>query len=702
METVTEQIHNPDHLAAAQAELDEADRQEILNTARRVEMMHKIAQYRWWLATNVHELANGEKLDFERWPFQEEMYKSDAQYLVLMGATGWGKSVFLVVDDIARAAIAGFRVIHVLEKTSKRDTFVKKEIDPVLHRVEYYKHLMKAAAKEKAAEADSISVKQIGDGEIIFLGAKEPSDFFTHRGESTTIDEHQLCDQENLRLLFNRRAGTFYRFQVICGNPTTVGSDENHNLHWEYMTSDQRRWHVPCPYCRKMQVLGWWSHFVDEEKNEFGAILSVEPKDKERKGQRSLEIRPICIHCQKPMRRLVKRGQGAWIAMNPGSSKRGYQLSNIYNPDVSMNDLYERYISSLHDPTKMADFWNNQLGEPYASSGTNFTTEMLEQASTGRQAGVPPYQFEIQSNLNLKKINLDEFGDPVIADLPSGSMGLPLQLVVPPCIAGIDVRPGSYDVIIADVWTSSLREQRVVRPVFIAKLRTEKEATYIMRQYGVRYGIIDARPEADLALRCVEECEKYNIELWRSEYMTQPSTLDIVTTDKHRLLKLERTITLTFLHHCFTTGLIVTLPRNYKHITGGQFLAEMCSSTKTPTRWHGRDYQDWQPKGPDHALHAFNMLMVAAKMSGMLRAGFGNDTLITTGIVQTTLNQPGQTHEICPQCRNFVLISSEEDSGEWECPVCGAKNRREETSAMSKILAQIHSGDESDSLVFEA
>lgn len=384
--------------------LDEADQQIMLDEARRDEMMHKIAKTRMFLAAKIHRMESGEMLDFENYPFQKEIFANEAKDLVIMGSVGWGKTVYSVLDDFAKA-MWGMRVIHVLEKTQKRNIFVGSVIDPIIHANAFYLNLLDIAKDEKSAEMDSATAKSFGDGSMIFLGANSESDFASYRGDATLVDEFQLCNANNVGKLFGRRTGTFYRFQTIMGVPTGVGSIENRNMHFQFMETDQRRWHIPCPHCQREQVLNWEGHFIDIERNQFGGVTSLKVKDEERSGQNELEIRPICMFCDLPMVRLHKGGR--WIAMNPGSTRRGYQLSSLYNPLTSINSLYKVYIQALNNPMKMAEFINEQLGEPYSESGTNFTLEMLRAAATGRAAGVSTYRFYHQSELGFRPMELN-------------------------------------------------------------------------------------------------------------------------------------------------------------------------------------------------------------------------------------------------------------------------------------------------------
>jgi phage terminase large subunit GpA-like protein len=374
--------------AAEDARQIDIRRQERLELHRR-DKLREIAELRWKIATTAHKTERGEFLDFDRWPFLEEIYKDDAMESVLYGAAGWGKSELLICDAAAKATL-GLRVFYVLNSMHSRNKMVLGRIDPGFASVPFYKGMLEAA-KNRGAEVDSANFKHFGDGSINFINSNSDSDFFQHRADCVSVDEHQLCNRDNLRKTFHRMTGSDYGFVVNAGNPDIVGTAENQNIDWEYQQSDQRQWHIPCPSCGAFQVLGWWSHLIEEKKNEYGAILEVKVRDPRWDPEGEREPWPVCTNCAEPMPRLSH--DGAWRATAPGRRRRGRQLSSLYNPTSNMTKLFGFYRDGLHDPSAMKDFVNNQLGLAYNTSGSSITEDMLEAASTGSAAGVAPYRM---------------------------------------------------------------------------------------------------------------------------------------------------------------------------------------------------------------------------------------------------------------------------------------------------------------------
>jgi hypothetical protein len=72
-------------------------------------------------------------------------------------------------------------------------------------------------------------------------------------------------------------------------------------------------------------------------------------------------------------------------------------------------------------------------------------------------------------------------------------MGLQPSEIRGPCAAGVDVRPGSWDIVIADLLKNPKSQLRVVRPVFVGKVEDEAQVLFVMRQYNTRFAVADSR-----------------------------------------------------------------------------------------------------------------------------------------------------------------------------------------------------------------
>lgn len=372
---------------------------EIKREENRAAQASRVGNYRWVVANTIHRLGNGKPLEFESRPFLKDIYRDNSLDLVIHGSAQWGKTIWAVVNALTCAAL-GMQVMFVFSKDEKRQKVVATYVDPPLRSVEMYKKLTEAASSRNAT-ADSTKLKHFGNGLINFVSANTPKDFTTYSADIAMIDEHQECDMNNIKMVDDRLAGSDFAMKVRLGHPTTAGTDLNQNLDFLYQHSDRRVWKVPCDTCGKSQVLDWWRHVIDERRHK-GGILSCEPRDREWRPGGKFDIRPVCEECSRPMDRL--HSEGFWEAQSPEMKRRhGYSLSNLYNANVRIDEMLERYSTARYSARDMQEFVNKALGLPYDMDGSKINESMLVACGAGNGTGMSPYRFIPASHFDWKK-----------------------------------------------------------------------------------------------------------------------------------------------------------------------------------------------------------------------------------------------------------------------------------------------------------
>lgn len=306
-----------------------------------------------------------------------------------------------MICDIAASAAWGLKVLVVISKYDKRDKFAAARLDPCFKTVKWYKRMVDLA-KGAGRTSDSTRLKHFGDGSINLVAATADRDFTSYAADKVDIDEHQECDQENLAKVDDRMSGSPFRFLWRIGHPDIEGTEENQNLDWLYQHSDRRKWHVPCGTCGQLQVLDWWNHVIHEVRNKHGGIVSLKPRDNEWRRGGKLDMRPVCIHCHRPMNRLSRKGE--WVVEDPEAERHGYKLSNLYNANKRLAELFEQYNVRRHNPALMKEFVNKQLGETFTMSGSRINDTILQMCSSGENSGIAPYRFVPAGAIQWKKI----------------------------------------------------------------------------------------------------------------------------------------------------------------------------------------------------------------------------------------------------------------------------------------------------------
>ena len=153
----------------------------------------------------------------------------------------------------------------------------------------------------------------------------------------------------------------------LASSPTT---EEKSKIYKEFLTSDQRHYHVPCPHCGIPASLEWEN--MHATCGLFDAKVARIRADSTSPDKTSLlsgfnAVWYECPHCsgriEETDRRQMLAG-GSWVPSFPGRERRGYHINAIYSPFVSFRDLMTAYVEGLIDPEKMIVFINTMLGLP--------------------------------------------------------------------------------------------------------------------------------------------------------------------------------------------------------------------------------------------------------------------------------------------------------------------------------------------------
>lgn len=140
----------------------------------------------------------------------------------------------------------------------------------------------------------------------------------------------------------------------------------------EYLKTDQRKYHVPCPHCGHKHVL-MWSNFMI-------------PKDDQGK-YRPNDAYMACPDCDGVIEEFHKTDMlngGEWIATAPQNAdptRRGYHISALYSPVgwKSWAKVAKQWLEAQGNPTKLQAFINNVLAETWEVKGERASDHEIAQ-----------------------------------------------------------------------------------------------------------------------------------------------------------------------------------------------------------------------------------------------------------------------------------------------------------------------------------
>lgn len=204
-------------------------------------------------------------------------------------------------------------------------------------------------------------LKEFPGGVLVIAGANSAAGLRSMPVKNLFLDEVDsypidLDGEGDPITLAERRTATFAKSKIFIVSTPTI--KDASRIEREYESSDQRRYHVPCPDCGGRQWLKWANLCLDTAAyacEHCGALIE------ERHKTRMLE-------------------QGEWIKGNPQSKVAGFHISSLYSP-LGLGDpwpaLVEKYLEAKRDPARMKAFTNTVLGETWSEQTIKLSVDTL-------------------------------------------------------------------------------------------------------------------------------------------------------------------------------------------------------------------------------------------------------------------------------------------------------------------------------------
>jgi phage terminase large subunit GpA-like protein len=155
----------------------------------------------------------------------------------------------------------------------------------------------------------------------------------------------------------------------------------------DFLRSDMRRFHVPCPHCGFRQALRW----RDPESKSYCLFYSTNAD-----GQVDpASVAYVCAGCKGKISERYKQqmlNDGAWVAEFPDRPTVGFHINALYSPwRENWPALCQEWHEANHEqnPEKLKAFINLRLGETWEEQGDSVEAVTLKSRLEAYQAEVP-------------------------------------------------------------------------------------------------------------------------------------------------------------------------------------------------------------------------------------------------------------------------------------------------------------------------
>jgi phage terminase large subunit GpA-like protein len=198
-----------------------------------------------------------------------------------------------------------------------------------------------------------------------------------------------------------RRTDGFADWKIIKGS-TPAKPKGISPIERDYLRSDMRRFHVPCPFCSLKQAL-WWRDPLSKLYRLFYSVNADNQVD-------PASVAFICAGCQKKIPERYKQqmlNAGEWIAEFPDRGTVGFHINALYSPwRENWHALAQEWHEATkeNNPEKLKAFINLRLGETWEEQGDAIEALALK----GR---LEAYQAEVPDGVGLLTAAVDVQGD---------------------------------------------------------------------------------------------------------------------------------------------------------------------------------------------------------------------------------------------------------------------------------------------------
>jgi phage terminase large subunit GpA-like protein len=255
----------------------------------------------------------------------------------------------------------------------------------------------KVAVRKSRDESTSWRSRSIQGGfTVFFAGANSAASLASKPLGFAVADEVDKwpadVDNEGPPLgLLEERMSNFSRRKLIIASTCNIKGQSI--IEAEYLASDRRKYHVPCPHCGEAQVLVWGT------PEGYGIQWAKKPTG----AARPETAVYICRHCGVPIEEHYKNSmlrEGVWIAEAPGAGqgkRAGFWLSKLYSPLGwrSWSALVEEWETAQQEKrtgnsSPLKKFLNSSLAETWEEKGTGADSKSLQARAEDYPTGVVP------------------------------------------------------------------------------------------------------------------------------------------------------------------------------------------------------------------------------------------------------------------------------------------------------------------------
>ena len=255
----------------------------------------------------------------------------------------------------------------------------------------------KVAVRKSRDESTSWRSRSIQGGFTVFFGGANSASSLASKplgfAVADEVDKWPAdVDNEGPPLgLLEERMSNFSRRKLIIASTCSIKGQST--IEAEYLASDQRKYHVPCPHCGETQLLLWGT------RTDWG-LKWLKTESGRARPETAVYI---CRHCGAAIEEFEKEGMlanGIWRPDAPGAGmgkRAGFWLNKLYSPLgwKGWPSLVEEWEQSLDakkagNSSPLKKFTNSSLAETWDELGSGGDSRALSARAEDYELGTVP------------------------------------------------------------------------------------------------------------------------------------------------------------------------------------------------------------------------------------------------------------------------------------------------------------------------
>ena len=271
-------------------------------------------------------------------------------------------------------------------------TWSKDRLNPMLKSSD----VLKGKVKEPRSKDSENTVlhKKFDGGFIAVVGANSASGLASRPVRILLADEVDRfplsagAEGDPISLAIKRTA-TFWNRKIVLASTPTIDGLSRIQTAWEQ--SDKRRYWVPCPECKKKQVLEWSNVQWDEGKPESAKY--------------------VCVHCgslleEKHKITMIRNGE--WRAEEKTIKTAGFHINELYSPWSTWATMAVNFLEAKRHPEILKTYINCSLGDVWRDQGEEIVSEgLMARCETYDESCIPDDVLVITAGVDLQSDRLE-------------------------------------------------------------------------------------------------------------------------------------------------------------------------------------------------------------------------------------------------------------------------------------------------------